>query len=207
MTPLWRPWAKLCGRGSCAPPSAPPCPPSPSSSCQLGRRDKIIWSPSWKLSFLFFEFTDCQRFAPYCSKQIKYQYVTTFEIIFPNQLQSLVELSSGLKKSWMRGTAELASDTDWNWTGRTLCFNVLWIFRCSAFSLLNLVLQYGHKSISHRNSLLLINWKKVIILIFHPKLIGIGRIDIAGSEGFREITINTSNTKGRVQKKNGITWE
>ena len=71
--------------------------------------------------------------------------------MFRNRFQSLVELSRGLKKSWMRGTAELARETDWNCTGRTLCFNVLWIFKCSFFSLLNLTLQYGQTSISHWN--------------------------------------------------------
>ena len=63
------------------------------------------------------------------------------------RIQSLVELSQGLKKSWIKGIAEVAREVDWNLTGKTLCLRVLCICKCSFFSLLILTLQYGHNSI------------------------------------------------------------
>ena len=63
------------------------------------------------------------------------------------RIQSLVELSQGLKKSWIKGIAEVVREVDWNLTGKTLCLRVLCICKCSLFSLLILTLQYGHNSI------------------------------------------------------------
>ena len=70
------------------------------------------------------------------------------------RIQSLVELSQGLKKSWIKGIAEVAREVDWNLTGKTLCLRVLCICKCSFFSLLILTLQYGHNSIVLSNQTL-----------------------------------------------------
>ena len=67
------------------------------------------------------------------------------------KVQSLVELSQGLKKSWIKGIAEVAKEVDWNLTGKTLCLRVLCICKCSFSSLLILMLQYGHNSIVMSN--------------------------------------------------------
>ena len=67
------------------------------------------------------------------------------------KVQSLVELSQGLKKSWIKGIAEVAIEVDWNLTGKTLCLRVLCICKCSFSSLLILMLQYGHNSIVMSN--------------------------------------------------------